>query len=254
MVSSASICHWNIRGYRGNYHHLRTLLSYSQASVVCLQESWLPNDFSTTCPRGFTIYTKSGRDPNEDFLAEVGGVSILTKNTIAHSPLNLITNLQAVALRCHINKLYTICSLYLPPNSPVQISDLEDLISQLPSPFLLLGDFNARSPLWGDTVQNQKGKLIESLVSQHSISILNNGSPTHFHNQTNSLSCIDLSLCSSEAVPDFEWNVSNDLYNSDHFPIFLSTNHSQYTIPSKFIIKKADWNKYKELAIFDADI
>ena len=253
MISSASVCHWNIRGYRGNYHHLRTLISDSQASVLCLQESRLPNNFSTICPRGFTIYTKSGRDP-ADLLAEVGGASILIKDNIAHSPITLITNLQAVAIRCHINKLYTICSLYLPPNSHIQISDLEELISQLPSPFLLLGDLNARSPLWGDSLRNQKGKLIENLIAQHPISILNNGSPTHFHIQTNSLSCIDISLCSSEALTDFEWSISDDLYNSDHFPIFLTMNNCQYTIPPKFIIKKANWRKYKELAILDADI
>ena len=131
MIAPAAVCHWNIRGYRGNYHHLRTLLSDSQASVVCLQESRLPNNFPT-CPRGFTIYSKSGLDPNGGLLAEVGGTSILIKNTIAHSPLTLRTNLQAIAFRCHINKLYTICSLYLPPNSPVHISDLEELISHSP--------------------------------------------------------------------------------------------------------------------------
>ena len=36
-----------------------------------------------------------------------------------------------------------ICSLYLPPHCKFSKHDLENLINQLPRPYLLLGDFNS---------------------------------------------------------------------------------------------------------------
>ena len=47
-------------------------------------------------------------------------------------------------------KTLTVCNIYLPPSLDVNFSDLEHLIQQLPTPFVLVGVLNALSPLWGD--------------------------------------------------------------------------------------------------------
>ena len=169
--------------------------------------------------------------------------------------LQLTTNLQAVAIRCQLHKLITICSLYLPPSTNIAIDEIQELISQLPPPFLLLGDFNARSPIWGDSTTNGKGRIIESLLLQNSCSILNTGMPTHLHIQTDTLSCIDISLCSSDLITEAEWNVCDDLFNSDHYPILITFNHgnSPPTSP-RYIFSRADWDKFSSLAILDAPI
>ena len=72
------------------------------------------------------------------------GVAILTHKEYHTQQLDLSTELQAVALKLWINKWYTICSLYL-PHTAISPEDLSSLISELPTPFILLGDFNARS-------------------------------------------------------------------------------------------------------------
>ena len=169
----------------------------------------------------------------------------LVKSTIGHRQIDLNTTLQAVAIHVQLDKLYTICNLYLPPNSPVNLQELEDLIDQLPSPYLLVGDLNARHPLWGDCTTNQKGRLIETLLTNSTCSILNTHKPTHFHAQTDTFSCIDLSLCSANIASDFTWDVMLDLYNSDHFPVLLSLPNTEcrQTEP-RYLLEKADWGSF----------
>ena len=76
-----------------------------------------------------------------------GGTSIFIRNDLLHRKLELNTDLQAVAVRVSSHKPVTICSLYV--NDSININQLTELCKQLPTPFLLVGDFNAHNPLWG---------------------------------------------------------------------------------------------------------
>ncbi|OOY62628.1 hypothetical protein BOW05_13085 [Solemya velum gill symbiont] len=58
-----------------------------------------------------------------------------------------------------LHKVITICSVYFPPKQQLQLSDLDTLVSQLPSPQLLLGDFNGANQLWGSASKNSRGEL-----------------------------------------------------------------------------------------------
>ncbi|KAJ8037613.1 hypothetical protein HOLleu_18472 [Holothuria leucospilota] len=80
----------------------------------------------------------------------IGGSSILVKKTFPHSTIYLKTNLQAVAIRATLHRTITVCSVYIPPRYSLKRDDLEVLVNQLPTPFLLLGDFNAHSDMWGN--------------------------------------------------------------------------------------------------------
>ncbi|GFO29675.1 RNA-directed DNA polymerase from mobile element jockey [Plakobranchus ocellatus] len=60
--------------------------------------------------------------------------------------IDLKTGVHAAAATISLEKTLTVCSLYLPPNSPVSKLSLAELFEQLPKPFLVLGDFNAHSP------------------------------------------------------------------------------------------------------------
>jgi len=43
------------------------------------------------------------------------------------------------------HRTISVCSIYLSPSAKFTSNDLDDLLSQLPPPVLLLGDFNAHS-------------------------------------------------------------------------------------------------------------
>ncbi|GFW56169.1 putative RNA-directed DNA polymerase from transposon X-element [Trichonephila clavipes] len=113
-----------------------------------------------------------------------GGVCLFTSILYPSTVVTLHTSLQAVAVRIHIHSLVTVCCVYLPPNDVVPQVDLNHLVSQLPAPFILLGDFNGHSPLWGHDVTNSRGRQIEQLISDHCLCLLNNDEKTYFHAPT----------------------------------------------------------------------
>ena len=104
-----------------------------------LQETFLTSSKTPSCS-GFNILTKN-------FLNDraTGGVTLLINKSYLFSEVHLNTPLQAVAARVTLNKVVTFCSIYLPPSDHVAKTNLINLIKQLPSPFILLGDLNGHS-------------------------------------------------------------------------------------------------------------
>ena len=141
----------------------------------------------------------------------------------------------------------SICSVYIPPNYRLCQQEIEN-ISQLTAPYILLGDFNAHSRLWGCHDTNRLGEVIEKVVENADLCILNDGSSTYLHPASGSFSAIDLSICSPSIFMDFKWEVYNDQCGSDHFPVFLTSTEPlpQERIP-KWQLYKADWPKYNNL-------
>ena len=99
-----------------------------------------------------------------------------------------------------------------------------DLHEQLKPPFIILGDFNAHSPLWDKNYQepDTRAKIIEDFISQSNTCLLNDLSPTHINPVNFEKSSIDLSLCHPDLVSNLEWSVLEDLNDSDHFPITMN--------------------------------
>ena len=54
---------------------------------------------------------------------------------------------------------------------------------------------------------------------ERNISLLNNRKPIHYHTQTDAYSVMDLSICSSDCIIDFEYEISEYLYDGDYYPI-----------------------------------
>ena len=78
--------------------------------------------------------------------------------------------------------------------------------------------------------------------------ILNTGAPTCLHKQTNSLTCIDLTLISPDIFIELEWEFEEDLHGSDHFPCCIKLHSEQVVgreIETRYSSNKADWKLYK---------
>ncbi|GFX10881.1 RNA-directed DNA polymerase from mobile element jockey [Trichonephila clavipes] len=140
----ALLISWNCRGLRTRLDDLKSIISTYQPACVALQETFLKSTM-TMQVRGYNCVR---RDVDGD-TSPAGGVSLFTSNLFPSNVVTLHTSLQAVAVRIHIHSLVTVCCVYLPPNDVVPQVDLNQLVSQLPAPFILLGDFNGHSPLWG---------------------------------------------------------------------------------------------------------
>ena len=239
-MAPLNILQWNCRGLRSNFPELQQMLTSSEVSAVCLQETKINKDHTI---RGFAGYHSFSR--GLDGLQ--GGSSLYIKENTLHREIQLNTPLQAIAVRLTLSTVMTICSIYLPPSEQISIPNLNQLILQLPKPFLLLGDFNGHSPLWGSPEHNPRGKHIEKFITDSDLFLYNDNSPTYIHPATGTPSHLDLSLCDPPLSTHFSWSVLDSLSGSDHFPILLSSNLPETTShPEHWKFPKANWRIFNE--------
>ena len=161
-MDKKSIIQWNCRGLKANYNEILILTTLLSPTVFCLQETFLKN----TDNINFKNYSLYNHIATENQKAS-GGSSILVKSNVPHRQIDINSNLQAVAVNVTLSKSITICSLYLPPHCKFSKHDLENLINQLPRPYLLLGDYNSHSKLWGCLDTNDKGEIIENFIAEN---------------------------------------------------------------------------------------
>ena len=236
LAMNNAILQWNCRSIKANLEELNLLLNERKPVAVCLQETYL-KDSDTFTLKYHSCYFKhfSGNDKAS------GGVAVIVNNSI-----KLDTTLQAVAVSISVNKTITLCSVYLPPSSPVDIKKVEHLINQLPKPFILMGDFNSHHTLWGCIDTNDKGRIIEDFITDHDLVLLNDKSSIYLHPATGSYSSLDLTICSPGIFPEFTWKVCDDLHGSDHFPIQVSeVGPSVQQCPQRWKLHKANWEQFR---------
>ena len=71
-----------------------------------------------------------------------------------------LTPLQAQACKIGLRKSLTICNIYISPNEKISYHDMTGLIMQLPPPFILMGDINAKCELCGGTTTDPHGRIL----------------------------------------------------------------------------------------------
>lgn len=235
---------WNTNGFYAHLPELQKIICDQSPDFICLQETrFRPNDSGTI--NGYTTYRL---DRNYDGHAS-GGVAILCKNEHCTEELQLQTELECIAIRTLTPKPTTICSIYVPPNTLPNPVHIESLISQLPKPFIIAGDFNAHNLSWGSSYTNKRGKIMEESTSN--LILLNNGSATHFCTRTGGFSIIDLSFCNPTLAVDLTWETLPDLCGSDHFPILIKSTQSCGHVETpdeqkKWNYAKANWELFEE--------
>ncbi|GFW63675.1 CCHC-type domain-containing protein [Trichonephila clavipes] len=242
-----SLISWNCRGYRSHTHDVKNIIRQNHPVCACiaLQETFLKSCHKTKIRR-YGCVRKDTEGPSVS-----GGVYIFTSLEVPSSSLPLHTSLQAVAVRIHSTSLITVCCLYLPPNAFIHQQDLNNLVDQLPAPFVILGDFNGHSTLWGSVKTNPRDRQIEQVLSDHCLCLLNHEEPTYFHEPTRSFHTLDLAICSLSLFPNLNLSVEKDLYNSDHFPVILSQDSDTggKTFPPTYSYSRVDWSLFTQLAV-----
>ena len=242
-MDQATIVQWNCRGFWNNFEEIKSILALKEPVLLCLQETYLKA--SAKCSlKGYAENStySTARDGRP-----IGGTSVFIRRDIPHTFIPLSSPLQAVAARVHLHRPVTVCSIYLPPSSNYNSDDLEQLWSQLPSPALLLGDFNAHSELWGCQQTLPDARNVETFIQSMDISLLNDGSPTYLHPGNGCLTSIDLSFCSPCLFMDFEWKVAADQCGSDHYPIYISSEHFSNQSTPSWQLARANWDLFEAL-------
>ena len=257
-----SLIQWNLRGFSANREQVRVLLKEHNAAAICLQETKL-GDQSPNVGSNYAFY----RSPPLIGIRAQGGTGIIVHRSVNHRIIQLNTVLQACAVQVFTTKWVTLCSLYLDPSienrledisgnpRQLELHDLQTLVDQLPQPFMLMGDFNAKHTLWGESCCDRWGSIIEELLDNNNITLMNDGSPTRHDVHYNTDSAIDLTICSSSLRLDYQWSVDENNHGSDHWPIHLKymRNTPSPCLP-KWKTSEADWELFDKSTKVDCEL
>lgn len=233
-----------MNSYRQRFRsgELQRLLRLHRPLCVCLQHIGP----SIKPPRGYQLATSS--PPNEGHLR----TAILVRDNCPYYVLTLNPSpFQSTSVVVPLPGIpqIAICSIYNQPSCNYSMRDLSPLISQLPPNYLVLGDFNAHSPLWGGNNTDEPGTCIEDLLSSTNLCCLNQGEPTYRSSIHASYSAIDLSLASDQVAHHFDWAVLDERFSSDHYPVLLQHIGEQMVMQMpQYNISKADWPTYNLLS------
>ncbi len=186
-------------------------------------------------------------------------MAIIIKNYIQFDIMSLFDslNLELLSIKIQINKNdLIIVSYYNPPE--VQLSEnVFNILSRQKNDFLIIGDLNAKSTVFGCTNSNSNGSVINKIICEHDCIILNNNEHTYFNFNGSSSDILDLAISSStlyDAILNFEVLIDDEM-TSDHTPIVLELKNS--TVKNKltecqnpgkantYNYNKADWNLFK---------
>lgn len=235
------IIQWNCRGCVNNYCYIKQLMHENDPMCLALQETWLrPNQ-----PYNLRGYSVVRQDLINQDRAH-GGVAMFLRTDVLYSRVNILSDLQVIAIKVKSPVNITLCNIYLPDTS-WEIEQIDHVIDQLAHPYVIMGDFNAHNILWGSIKTDIKGRILERWLQRDDIALLNTGAKTHFNTKSNDFSAIDLTIASSQLLLKYTWSTDEDLHNSDHFPIHIQLDKPKVIryLPIRWNTAKADWKKFK---------
>lgn len=111
-----------------------------------------------------------------------------------------------------------ICNIYLPNQHKFKKNDIENIIRQISSPFIITGDFNSHNIIWGSKKTDNRGKEIEKILDDEILTLLNNQKPTRINPSNGEFSNIDLTFANTNLSQRLEWKVLPNITSSAHFP------------------------------------
>jgi len=154
-----NIISWNLNSVTAKYQHLQILIDDQNPIVICLQETKLKPTKTFTLKQ-YDIY-RHDQISNQN---AKGGVAIAVQKNVRSQVFQINSNLQAVAVTVFLPQPITICSIYLHQDDHITCGAIEDLANQLPTPYILTGDFNAHNCIWGSshTLTSEETKLKDS--------------------------------------------------------------------------------------------
>lgn len=240
------VIQWNINGLINNYHELQLIIKDYNPDIISIQETHIPvNHTNIIFPKQYNGFFHNL--PNNASAKQ--GIGILVKKTIPHKLLYTNDDIACTAIQISTGINLTVACMYIPPHQNFSEQRLKTIINNLSPPFLITGDLNSWSPLWGSTDSNSRGIILENLIFNEDLIVLNNGSPTHFSTH-NTFSNVDITLSSPQLAPLCFWKTLSSLYGSDHYPILItiekSAVHTKSNWKPKYKTESANWPLYQQ--------
>ena len=134
----------------------RTTTSFDQ--MVCLQETFLKANNNINI-KNYKSYNHIHNTSHK----VLEGVSILIRNDTPQSKINCNIGLQAIAIKVTLHRTINICTLYITPHDTINKKEL-NILQQLPTPYILLGNFNSHNTIWSCKSKKEEHWKIFSIM------------------------------------------------------------------------------------------
>lgn len=246
MTQNINILQWNLNGFFKKYNELQLIIQNQKPNIICLQETNFNDKLIGKIPN-FISYSKN----RTNALRSSGGVAIYISENFYSKQIPLNSNLEAIAIKVHGKEIFTICNIYIPNQTCFNKNDILSIIKQLPSPYIITGDFNSHNIIWGSLSTDNRGKEIEEILKDDNITLLNTGENTRLNPHNGNFSAIDLSFSNAALAQRLSWIVDSQIYSSDHFPIFISIiprqNEFRNNIHPRWNLKNPNWDLYTDM-------
>ena len=238
-----SILQWNSRSAVSNRHEIIHLIRTHDIQIAAISETWFPPLSGFEIP-GFSCH----RDDRADGR---GGAAILIKTNIPHLRIKLPYNSRLQIVAINVFNM-TLVSVYIPPKETFDLNFWSSIKGKFLKTFIILGDCNAHSPLWGGVYTDPSGSNIMDFIDEHFLCVLNDGSPTRICRPGQRPSAVDISISTPDVASITKWSIIKDPHSSDHFPIviLLGNTHSpkqKARSTRLYNIRKAKWREFKSL-------
>jgi hypothetical protein len=210
-MTNTKIATWNANGIRNKIGQLIHFINTNHIDIMLLNETKL----KPTNKLKIRNYTTLRCDRPTDHAA--GGVAAIIKNNIPHKQLREVQS----SIEHLIIKLQntTIVAAYNRPDNNFSEQDLENLLNT-GRKTLLIGDLNAKHTQWNCNRNNTNGHTLVRYANNDPIQILHTDTPTHFPDNNNTPSTIDLVL--NKQNRNLNQPISIAELDSDHNPVIVT--------------------------------
>ena len=246
--SKIRVFYWNARSIIQRKSELEKILENIDV-FVCV-ESWLKpaNTFKCT---GFEAFRKDRCNSTG------GGILYLIRKNLKFTELS---NIRSQSEKKEITGIritnsspnIDIIACYRIPSFTLTQTEWNLITSTITNNnnSVLLGDFNAHNKKWNCKKTDVNGDRLDHSIEINNLFLHNVDTYTHVDIRSGNKSNIDLAISSTDFADKIHFEVLDENFGSDHFPILLNIDASRHKHEKKtFKLKslKTNWEKFNSL-------
>ena len=249
----------NLDGWRSKAAILDNLAGETNPEVICIQETKLPDEDITKCPRSnwtkFLLSRKVHRVAAENICQ--GGIATLVKPGIKCSRLQVSlprdSAMEILGIRIHHqDDTHTdVWNIYRPPaKGGADTRDARPQLQVWPTDkcSIICADANAHGSWDRPDITDHVGEEIDDWAIDKRMYILNQGVPTRIKSDGTG-TAPDISVVHSSSSQAFSWKTLDSI-GSDHLPILIDRQRRSQKVDRRrrqLNIKKADWERFQDI-------
>ena len=237
------IISWNIEGGISNKKaKIHNLIANHNANIVLLQDTRQKKDFEIA-RKWFKVHGHIQTEAHPS-----GGVLTAVQLNTVHREEYPDSHKNIIITRITEPIAFTIINIYLQPSvweESFQI--LDDIVTRIDTPVIIMGDFNAHHRLWYSNHNDNKGEKVMDFCNRHNLMVKDLNKPTRVDRRNNTQTHIDLTIITPSLYPILSWDTDCETHGSDHYPIILTLERSPpYKPIEMWRFKQADWKLFNQ--------